>query len=347
MPKSQKNRSLYNLLLIIFAIVLIGILFTANGVKFTTKTTSDSNDIDQNNQNQGGGDLDTKKLVETLPTQKVLYSIKNEKFTDIYSFDFASNKSSKVFTDKDESDKIKTISSLTNDGKILVLMSQPDQEFSGKLYLISADGSGKKELLINDFASPQPAQISPDGENISYILFSNSEKDFGFKLVEANKDGSNKKQLNSDTTNITLLGWSPDSTNLAYIKGNSSQIYKINTTTLKEELILSLNNDQIQNFSWSNSGILISKYQQGSNNFNKAEIFAINQNDNSLKQITSNSLYDNFAHYDSLGNIIYLNLDYDIKDNNIIYKQGKVLLLSSINTIKEIASASQIIGWRN
>ncbi|EKD56265.1 MAG: hypothetical protein ACD_58C00241G0002 [uncultured bacterium] len=347
MSKLQQNKSLFNLMIVVLGIIAIGILFTTNGSKLTTKTTSNSDDISQNNQNQGGGDLDTKKLVETIPTQKILYSIINDKYTDIYSYDFVTNKPSKVFTDKDEVDKIKTISSITNEGKVLALMSQPGQEFSGKLYLIRTDGSGKKELLIDDFASPQPAQISPDGKKLCYILFSNSEKDFGFKLIEADSDGSNKKQLTTDTTNISQLGWSPDSNSFVYIKSNNNDMYKINITTLKEEKITTFNDDQLQSFSWSEIGIIISKYQKGNNNFNNAEIFTINLTDNSTKKITSNSLYDNFAYYDSLGNLVYLSLDYDIKDANILYKQGKIQLLSTNGITKEVTNANQILGWKN
>lgn len=347
MSKNQKMKSVYSTIFIVLGIIVIALVLSSNSGKFFTTKTNDS-PSNLAGQNQGGGDFTTQELVSTLPTKKLIYAVKSSSFTDIYSYDFSTSKSSKVFTDRDEEQKIKSASSLTNDGKILMLMSKPTEEFSGSLYLISTDGSGKKELLIGDFASPQPAQISPKGKQIAYVLFSNAEKDFGFKLIVANIDGTNKKQLTNDATNLILLAWSSDNSKIAYQKGTVTDIYSISLDSLQEEKLLSLDTDQIQSFSWnSTKGIVLSKNPRGNDTFNQSEIYSLNEGGGKLQQITRNSLFDSYPSYDGSGNLVYLSLDYKINDSNILYKQGKIELITSDGKSKEITDANQILGWRN
>lgn len=342
--QDKKTKNAYNLILLILGIVGIGFLLANNGSKFIANPDSQKNQ--NQSQNLGGGDFDTQELVQSQPNQKLIYEIKTQSYTDIYSYDFSSSKTSKIFTDRDEEAKIKSCSSTTKEGKILVLMSKPNEEFMGSLYLVNTDGSGKKEPLISDFASPQSALISPESSKISYVLFSNAEKDFGFKLILANNDGSSKKQLTSDATNITLLGWSPDSQKIAYIKGFGTDIYSINVDSLEDVKLTSLGSDQIQSFSWyASNDIILSKNPKGNNAFNQAEIFTYNVNSDKIKQITTNSLFDNYPYYDSLGNLVYLSVNYDVNDSNARYTMGKITLVTSDGITEEITEANQILGW--
>lgn len=346
----KRIKKAYNLVLLVVAIVIVGIVFASNSNKFVVpnKQNDSTSPTKTNSLDQGGGDFSTQELSTTKPTKKLLYSIKTQNSTDFYSFDFVQNKASKVFTDGDETSKIKSIGSLTDNGKILVLMSQSSDDISGNLYLINTDGSGKKDLLINNFASPQTPLISPNGEILTYVLFSNSEKDFGFKLILANADGSNKKQLTSDTTNLILLSWSSDGTKICYQKGPGTDIYSIDISNLHEEKLLSLGDSQIQSLSWDNQfGLVYSQNPKGNNTFNKGEIYSYRPGDQKPSQLTSDSIFNNYPYYDGSANLAYLTLNYNIDDNNQS-QAGKIeLLTTAIGTTQEITSANQILGWRN
>lgn len=127
-----------------------------------------------------------------------------------------------LYTDADESIKIKQVGNLTADGsQALVLMGDPAQDFGGGLYTIALDGSGTKTLLIDQFASPWPPVYSPDGNKIAYVFFSNAERESGFFLVVANRDGSNKRELVREDQAITQPVFSPDGTEIGYFRTGS------------------------------------------------------------------------------------------------------------------------------
>lgn len=127
-----------------------------------------------------------------------------------------------LYTDADETVKIKQVGNITADGsQALVLMGDPAQDFGGGLYTIALDGSGTKALLIEQFASPWPPVYSPDGTKIAYVFFSNAERDAGFFLVIANRDGSNKRELVRETQAITQPVFSPDGSEIGYFRTGS------------------------------------------------------------------------------------------------------------------------------
>lgn len=124
-----------------------------------------------------------------------------------------------VFTDTDEPLKIKQVGNLTLDGgEALVLMGSLTDDFGGSLYSVTTDGSGQKQLLVEQFASPWPPVFSPDGSKIAYVYFSNAEADIGFYLVVANRDGTNKRELVTEKQAITQPVFSPNGTEVAYIR---------------------------------------------------------------------------------------------------------------------------------
>lgn len=126
---------------------------------------------------------------------------------------------STIFTDADETLKIKQIGNITADGKeILIILGNAEESFGGSLYSISTSGKGEKTQLISEFASPWPPVLSPDGKKIVYVLFTNTNNDSGFYLIVANRDGSNKREIVKETQPITQPIFSPDGNRIAYFK---------------------------------------------------------------------------------------------------------------------------------
>lgn len=344
--KKTKN-NLINLIILIVSIVVIGIILSINSSKLVVRNSNSSAGVESaNNTNQGGADIDTQSLLDNQPSKKLIYTNKSGAYTDIYAYNFNSHKSSKIFTDRDETEKIKNISSIANNAKILTLMSTPENDFTGNLYLINSDGSGKKEKIIENFSSPQPPLISPDGSKIAYLLFSNAETDFGFKLIISDLKGENKKQITSDNTSMMLYSWSPDSNWIIYSKGQESNLFKIAVDNLKEEKLLALKGFQIYSLSWTKTNeIVFSRSSQVNNSFNQADIFSLDLTNLKVDQLTENKIFDNDPLIDENSNLLYLSLDYNTTDNNGSNQIGKISIKSKDGTIQELASGNQIIGW--
>lgn len=344
-PTQKKNLS--NLIFLVIIIVAIGAVLSLGKNNFTVPADQQNNQANLSNTNQGGGDFTTQDLVQKKPTKKLIYAIKDKNFVDIYSYDFKLAKSSKIFTDRDEKEKIRSLTNLTATGKVLALIAPPDEEFIGDLYLLDTDGSGQKTKLWDNFASPQPAIISPDGQKIAYLLFSNSESDFGFKLIIADLGGSNKKQLMSDSANLLLYCWSPDSKKVIYSKGQNLEVYSLDINSLKEEKVYSPNNEQIYALNYTPSQeIVISKGPRGNNTFNQAEIFLLDKNKNLGQLSSNNQLYDTYPFFDDQGNLAYLSSNYSTENADALYQLGKIQLWNDGQS-QEITSANQVIGWRD
>lgn len=140
----------------------------------------------------------------------------------IVSLNLSTKARKTLYTDADENVKIRQVGNLTSDGReALVLMSPPGDEFGGSLYTVATDGSGRKTLLIDQFASPWPPVFSPDGTKIAYIFFSNAEAEAGFYLVIANRDGTNKRELVREAVAITQPVFSPDGSEIAYFRSGT------------------------------------------------------------------------------------------------------------------------------
>lgn len=334
---TTKNKQ-YNILFLMICIVAVAIVIGSN------KSTFIKTNNDNSNNNQGGGDINTSTIVNTKPDKRFVYVIKSNNYFDIYTYNFESGKSNKVFTDRDENEKIIYAQSITQNGLVLAMMSSDSDSFTGNLYLINTDGSGKKEKVLEDFGSPQPPMISPDGQKIVYVLFSNAEKDFGFKIIQSNIDGSNKKQIIDDKTNLMLYAWSPDGNKIAYLKGQDNNLFIYDLLNKVEEKILTTQNEQINSLSWNKiDELVISKEPRGNNTFNQSEIFKLELNTKKLSQITDNEKFDNYPFFDNNNNLIYISKNYDAKINNI-NDLGTILLWQD-NKIAEIIEANMILGW--
>lgn len=197
------------------------------------------------NQNDSNP-LDTNlRIIDTTPpastassspaTETILIVTEERGITQLIRIDPAAGSRQIVFTDSDESLKIKQVGTTNAKGdEVLVVMGPTDREFGGSLWVIATDGSGKKTQLLEEFASPWPPALSPDGKKIAYVFFSNAENESGFSLIVANRDGTNKRELVRETQSITQPIFNVNGTIIAYLRGSSVVTITIGGGVAKE-----------------------------------------------------------------------------------------------------------------
>lgn len=323
-------------------VTLIIILLSAGAIYYFAKPQ-----LSKNSPTTTGTNPETQSVntVDSAISEDLVYAIRTDTYTDIYVTNSKNSTPKKVYTDRDENQKIKAITSLTYDNRILVEMAPKDEEFINSVYLIHTDGSGAKDKITDNFASTGAPMISPDGQKIAYTLFSNAEVDFGFKLIVANSDNSNKRELLKDNAGISLYSWDPSSQYLSFSKGNTTnqtEISSVNIDTLNQDSIFKTDGI-VEHLKWAKDSKFIFSSLPASKDYNQSEIYSyINKKQN---RITTNNTYDDYGAISLKSQISYISYDYD-KTIPIIYQLGKVNLAAVDNTKNsQLSDASIIIGW--
>lgn len=97
------------------------------------------------------------------------------------------------------------------DGKSLAYTSF-DEKMNPKIYMVNADGTGKR-LVFNDTFKQWSPSISPDGGNIVYVSYNNIFKE---ELFIVDIAGTSKRQLTFDEIKKNYPVWGPGGT-IAYV----------------------------------------------------------------------------------------------------------------------------------
>lgn len=84
-----------------------------------------------------------------------------------------------------------------------ILFTSFDDKANEKIYQVNLDGTGKKQVLANEFRQWNP-HWSPDGNSFVYISYDGK---FIQQLFTANADGSGKKQITSDELKKSDPNW--------------------------------------------------------------------------------------------------------------------------------------------
>lgn len=337
----MKNKTLYRVLTTVLIIAaIVGIVYFVNASINKPKNTQPQTLSSATSTNQS---ILNNKI--SLDYGMIIYAQKTADFTNIYKINFKDNKPIKIFTDKDESEKIKFVSNATYNGRVLVMMTPKQEEFIGNLYLIRTDGSGNKDKVASDFASISSPIISPDGTKIVYTQFSNAEADYGFKLIVANYDNSSKREIAKDNSGIIIFVWSPDSKKIAYSKGSSQNNTEIHTVAEdgKNDSVLYKLDGSLISMDWGNNNkfVLSSGPKQSKTN-EQVEIYSLENN--KLSKLTNNNVYDAFPHFSKDNNLIsYISIK--PTDQPLNYSSGKLNVMDYFgNNTTEITDGNYIIG---
>ncbi|MCX9010031.1 MAG: hypothetical protein OIN66_02810 [Candidatus Methanoperedens sp.] len=113
------------------------------------------------------------------------------------------------------------------DGKSLVYTSL-DEKMDPKLYMVNADGTGKRPVFNDTFKQWSPS-ISPDGKNIVYVSYNNIFKE---ELFIVDIAGTSRRQLTFDEIKKNYPVWGPDGA-IAYVSyenvtSSGEKIFAIN-----------------------------------------------------------------------------------------------------------------------
>lgn len=102
------------------------------------------------------------------------------------------------------------------DGKRLVF-SAPTEESDGDLFVMNADGTGRRQLLETPELE-QPADWSPDGHTILFTQFNAS----GADVMVMDADGGNPRNLIDATGFEFAAAWSPDGATILFTTGRNA-----------------------------------------------------------------------------------------------------------------------------
>jgi len=112
------------------------------------------------------------------------------------------------------------------DGTRLVL-DAPTKESEGDLFIVNADGSGRRRLLATPELE-QPAGWSPDGKR---ILFTRFDLEGGSDVYVVDVDGTNLRRLTRHAARDDAAAWSPDGSRIVLTSERTGhpQVFVMNT----------------------------------------------------------------------------------------------------------------------
>lgn len=333
---SKKNKNLiYTIVFIVIAIIVVSYYFSVSNNQTdknqTNKLTQQSNPDEHNNNTLDSDDKKTSN--NNLAYYGKIYFIKKtDGIYQIYSKE-NDNPEQLLYTDHDEDEKVKFAKSMTNSQKFLALIAPADLAYGGSLYLISADGSGNKEKIVDQFVSPQPPIISPDEEKIAYVLFSNAEMEYGFSLYIMDLNEENKVKIDSDPTMLSNPAFDQNAKNIAYLK--NTEIITSDIDGKQKDVIYTLDkNESLNTINWNIGDKILIAIKN--NNQNKTTLIAIDNKNKSTQAI-----------YESEGNLTDpIWIDTELNLIAFINSDNNQLEIVDLNqNSKNISQATGIIKW--
>ena len=114
------------------------------------------------------------------------------------------------------------------DGRRIAFAAKPDWCLTGPrpcyashtdIYVMNADGSGKRKLTHNAGYNAEPAW-SPDGRKIAFRSTRNGNRD----IYVMNADGSGKRNLTRNPAQDGSPSWSPDGRRIAFVSDRDGRL---------------------------------------------------------------------------------------------------------------------------
>lgn len=288
--------------------------------------------------------------VQNEPAYDLLAYTTTSAASEIVTVSLADQKKRIVFTDKDETLKVKGLRTATADGReVLTLMAKKDEARGSVLALVPTDGSGKIRTLLENFGSSEIPIPSPDGKAIAYIVFSNAESDYGYSLFVMNNDGSNKRRILRSETMLQYPAFNSEGTKIAYIteSANGTTIHMIEVDGKTEARTLAdFPNETVYDLFWGED-LVFGKRPKDDSSANKGEIYKLAQNGSSRTKLTNNDQYDGTPFVTRDGKTLAL---VRTTFNNGQYSASGNLTLVVINLADgketELGAADGVLGWK-
>ena len=251
---------------------------------------------------------------------------------------FSNNGQNKIiFTDKTESAKILKVGSTNVQTKNI-----PVIEGTGELALIALDGTGKNQILNQNF-NAQDLSLSPSGEKIASISFSNAEKDYGYSLNISDKTGQNTKTIFRSNKILSSPVWLDDK-KLVFIKAqidDKTTLAQIDIATGDQTDLYSVGiNENLYDLNFSNEKLLISLGTTDASSSSLYQLDPTGKNPKKLYTEDSGIIYNPTFSSDK-NQIAYLVNDMVSDD-----PYGAIYIINSNGANKQkISTGSKIISW--
>jgi TolB protein len=174
-----------------------------------------------------------------------------------------------------------SLPAVTATSKIAFISEPPRGGYAGDLYVMNADGSGKRKL------SPAFGDMrwSPDGQKIAFSAWSDDGP--WSDLYVMNADGSGQQRLTSDRRWDGAPTWSPDGRAIAYTSG--TDIYVVNADGSDRRTLAP--NARGVALAWSPLGDKIAFVSERDGDM---EIHVINPEGSEQRRLTRNTVRDSY-----------------------------------------------------
>jgi Tol biopolymer transport system component len=180
----------------------------------------------------------------------------------------------------------------------------------GHIYVINADGTGKRQLTRGRVDQWMPAW-SPDGRKILYeqfvgSQFAGSTKPARIDLYTINPDGSGRRKLTrvrNESNHCACAVWSPDGSKIAYEGWGTNgkpDIYVMNADGTNR-VQLTHHRARDENPDWSPDGTSIAFYSERPGN---AEVYIMRADGSQQTRVTHDPWYDQAVRWEPAQSVV-------------------------------------------
>jgi len=270
--------------------------------------------------------------------------------TEIFSTSLQDGKRRIIFTDQDESLKVRALRHVFDEGrKVLAYLAPKSEQHGRTLAEIALEGSGKVTTLLDNFGASEAPIGSPDGKRVAYVVFSNADPDYGYSLMIMNSDGSNKRRLFRRETLLYEPAFKPDGTVVAFLSdtGSGMAIQTVSAAGTGEPTVVAeFSNEILYNLSWGEE-LIFGKRPKEETSANNGEIYTISDVGSGLRRLTNNEAFDGSPSVSPDGTKLALVRTTFASGK---YSTAGELTLVVVNladqTETELGSADGILGWK-
>jgi len=256
------------------------------------------------------------------------------------------DRTKKIFTDTDETDKIAIFSNVASDTSEVLVGTTSDGSKAGGLEVINLL-TAKTRKVKTSFSLPDYLALAADSKKFVYIRFSNVEASYGYTLYLENMDDSQPITVVTTDSEIISPAFSPSSAKIAYAISDTTktEISVYSLSTKKLEKIATLDGKVVDWLSWPEpSKIFISTRATGNNNAGQIE--AVNTSSGTTEKIVEFSggrasyIYANKA----ATKLAFIVAQYKNKVDP--QTAGQIYIVNLISKDEStLEKANQILGW--
>jgi Tol biopolymer transport system component len=197
------------------------------------------------------------------------------------------------------------------DGSLIAFQSDRDNIGSGRpdIYVMNADGSNVRRLTTHP-ADDEAPEWSPDGTKIAFNSSRDDRPGGVRQLYVMNADGSGQTRLTFGNSVQPKLSWSPDGSKIAFASFDGplpdiNRIFTINVSNGTVSPLTSVTLPETHNSpDWSPDGRQLAFTRSLSGAGGSAEVYVVNADGSSPRNLTNNSVDDSFPEWSPDGSAI-------------------------------------------